>query len=95
MILLINIVNLSKGQILTKQEIEKLVNSSRSTFQYCKFNLYNKIHLTINYSRDMKITIATNSRDIALYKEIQSLENIYTQQRVINFFFRWVNKLNK
>lgn len=92
---MINIVNLSKGQIMTKREIERLLNSSRSTFQYCKFNLKDKIHLTINYSKDMKIIVSTNSRDIALYKEIQSLERIYTQQRAIDFFFRWVNKLNK
>lgn len=92
---MINIVSLSKGQILTKNEIERLVNSSRSTFQYCKFNLHNKIYIVIDYHKDMTITVATNSRDISLYKEIQSLSNIYTQQRVVNFLFKWINKLNK
>lgn len=92
---MINVVNLGKGQVLTKQEIRKILNSSRATYQYAKFRFHGNFHITIVYHKDLTITVATNSRDIALYKEIQSLERIYTQQRVIDFLFRWINKLTR
>ena len=88
-------VKLKKNQILTKAEITRLCNSALSTWQYVKFTLYNGIYVQINYNKDLTISIATNSRDLAFYQEIQNLTRIYTQMRVIDLIFRWQSKLNK
>lgn len=92
---MINIVSLDKGEILTKTEISKLLNSARSTFQYCRFKLSNNLYFVVDYNKDLTTTIATNCRDYVVIKEIESLEKIFTQQRCVDFMFRWINKFNK
>ena len=49
----------------------------------------------ISYNRDLSLSISTNSRDLALYHEIQDLVKIYTQMRLVDFVFRYINKLNR
>lgn len=92
---MIQIVKLSKGQILTKSELTNILNSARSTFQYAKISLSNGMYLTINYNKDNTIEIATNTRDLELWNQIQIVKRSYTQARVIEYAFRWINKLNK
>lgn len=92
---MIQIVSLSKGQVLPKHEIQRIVNSARGTFNYAKFNLSNGIYITITYNRDLSISVSTNTRDQQFYYEMLSLQRIYTQMRVVEFLFRWINKLNK
>lgn len=88
-------VKLKKGQILTKQEITRICNSARSTWQYAKFELSNGVYIQINYNKDLSISISTNSRDLIFYQEVQNLVRIYTQMRVIDMLFRWLPKLRK
>lgn len=88
-------ITLSKGQILTKDEITKVLNSARSTFQYARFSLSNNLYLNINYNRDNTVEISTNARDISIWNQIRSLNQSYTQARIIEFTFRWINVLTK
>ena len=92
---MIQLVKLSRGQILTKSEITKILNNARSTYQYAKISLSNKLYLTVTYNRDNTIEISTNSRDLDLWNQIQIVKRTYTQARVIEYMFRWINKLNK
>ena len=54
---MIQIVNLSKGQIITKNEIQNKVNNARSTFNYAKFRFGNNLYITVTYNRDLTISI--------------------------------------
>lgn len=92
---MIQIVKLSKGQILTKSEITNILNSARSTFQYAKISLSNGLYITVNYNKDNTIEISTNTRDLELWNQIQIVKRSYTQARIIEYVFRWINKLNK
>lgn len=88
-------VKLTKGQKVTKQQIQNALNDARGTFQYAKFTMWNGIFIAVTYNKDLTILVTTNSRDLALYVEMQSLMRTYTQMRVVEFMFRWISKLNK
>lgn len=92
---MIHKITLAKGEVITKDNLTKLLNDARSTYNYAKFTFYNNVYITIVYNRDQTIEIATNSRDIALWNQIQSIRSNYSQMRVINYVFDWINRLNK
>ena len=86
---------MSKNQVIPKTELTRLYNSARSTWQYVKFTISNGIYVQITYNKDLTISIATNSRDLAFYQEVQNLTRVYTQMRVVDMLFRWLPKLNR
>lgn len=88
-------VTLSRGQVLTKDNILKILNNARSSFEYARFKFGNGIYITVSYYRDSSIEVFTNSRDIGLWAQIQSIRGSYSQTRVADFVFRWINSLNK
>lgn len=88
-------VKMSKNQVIPKTELTRLCNSARSTWQYVKFTISNGIYVQITYNKDLTISIATNSRDLAFYQEVQNLTRVYTQMRVVDMLFRWLPKLNR
>lgn len=88
-------ISLTKGQVLTKNEITKVLNSARSTFQYARFTISNNLYLNIQYNRDNTVEISTNARDITIWNQIRNLNQSYSQARIIEFVFRWINILTK
>lgn len=92
---MVQIVTLGKGSVIKRSEIERRINSARSTWHYARFNLPNNIYITIIYNRDNTIEIATNSTNLALYRQMQSLRRVWTQARISDFLFRWCNQLAK
>lgn len=88
------LVKISKNQVLPKRVIIDALNKARSDFQYARFELSNGIYITVNYNRDLSISISTNSRSLPFYNELQSVVKIYTQMRVSELLFRWIPKLN-
>lgn len=68
---------------------------ARFSYKYMRVNMNKGIYITINFNRDGLVDIMTNSRSILLWKEIQTLRNLNTITRLIDFTFRWVNQLNK
>jgi len=88
-------IELKKGQILTFNNIKHMLDSARSSFQHAKFVMYNNIYIIIYYNKDQTIEVSTNSRNIQLYQQIVSLRNTYSQHRVTDFIFRWIQLLNK
>lgn len=89
-------IELHKGQILTRDNISRILGSARGTYQYARFTMYNKIYLNINYNKDNTIEISTNSRDIALWNQIQILRrNRSSLSMIVDFVFRWIPILNK
>lgn len=87
-------VNLSRKQIITKDNLTSILNKARATSEYARFIFPNGIYINISYYRDNTIDIMTNSRDIALWNQIQILRRSYTQLRVVNFLFNWISKFN-
>lgn len=87
-------VMLKRNQTLSRNDILRILNTAKSTYQYAKF-IFNGYYIQITYNRDLSISISTNSRDLALYQEMQDLIKIYTQMRLVDFVFRYINKLNK
>lgn len=86
---------LKRNQTLSRDNILRILNTAKSTYQYAKFNFGNNYYIQITYNRDLTISMSTNSRDLALYQEMQDLTKIYTQMRLVDFVFRYINKLNK
>lgn len=80
---------------MTKDNIQRTLNNARSTFQYARFDMGTGDYITINYSKDQKIEIMTNSRNIALWNQIEIMRRSYTQMRLVDFVFRWINTLNR
>lgn len=87
-------ITLNRNQILTRNEILRILNTAKSTYQYAKFS-FGGYYIQITYNRDLSVSISTNSRDLAMYQEIQDLIKIYTQMRLVDFIFRYLNKLNR
>ena len=88
-------ITLNRGQVLTRNEIAKMLNVARSTFTYAKVTLFDKNYLTITFHRDNTIEIATSSRELSLWNQIKSLRVNYTQTRLVDFMFRWINTQNR
>lgn len=88
-------VNLPKKHVLTTSDIERILNSARSSYDYAKFIFPSNIYITVAYFRDGSIEIFTNSRDIGLWGAIQNLRSTHTQTRIVDFIFRWIQYLNK
>jgi len=87
-------IKLYRKQVLTKDNIYRILNRARSTYSYARFDLDNGLYLTINYNRDNTISISTNSRDIVMWNQIKFLMISYTQARLADFVFLWINRLN-
>lgn len=88
-------VRLHRGQILTKENISKLLFSARGTFGYAKFTMYNGIYISVYFSRDMTTEFVTNSRDIALWTRMEVLRRSSTIAMISDFIFYWIQRLNK
>ena len=87
--------DLVKGQTLTKQQIRDILNKSRFSYDYVKFTTYKKEYITVTFTRDNKYEIATNSRDYNIWYDIKILKSVLNFEGLINFVFKWINKLNK
>lgn len=92
---MVQIITLNKGNVIKKGDIERIINSARSTWHYARFNLPKNIYVTIIYNRDNTIEIATNSTNLAFYQQMQSIRRAWTQARVTDFLFVWLNKFLK
>jgi len=88
-------ISLNKGQILTITNIKKMLDSARSSFQYAKFIMHNGIYIIVYYNKDQTFEISTNSRNIQIYQQIVSLKRSYSQNRLCDFIFNWIQILNK
>ena len=91
----IEIVNLRPGQIITVPELEKLLWKVRSDFQYLTITMKNNKYITINYNRDMTISISSNLTDIWVIREIQYVKNYYAIDRISNYLFKWIKFYNQ
>jgi len=92
---MIKILTLAKGQVITRNNLISILNSARSSYSYAKFNMNNNIYITITFHRDNTIDIATNTRDYRVWNEIQSIRRSYSQARLADYIFGWINILNK
>jgi hypothetical protein len=86
-------INISKGQTLTRSNITDIISSARSTFQYARFDLYNRLYITVTFNKDQTISVATNSRNLQLYQEMQATIRVYTQARIVEFLYRWLPRI--
>lgn len=85
---------LNRGQIMTRDNIVKEIKTMRVGYDYMKIRFYNGIYLMAFYTRDNKVYIKTNSRDLNLWKEIDIIERTaYREPVLADFFFRWITKL--
>jgi len=92
---LIQKIKLNRGQILTRDNVRNILNRARMTFDYARFDLFNKFYITINFNRDRTITIATNTRDYGIWRQIDFLRTSYTVERLTEFVFSALNVLSK
>lgn len=89
-------ITLKPNQVLTYNDIYRILNDSRMTYQYSKFTTANgKYWIAVSFNKDLSILITTNSRDMGLYYEMQSVMKVKTLQLVSQLLFRWLPKLNK
>lgn len=89
-------ITLKPNQTLTYNNIYRILNEARISFQYAKFTTANgKWWISVTFGRDLNVIIATNSRDLGLYYEAQAAMKIKTLQVVSQFLFRWLPKLNR
>jgi hypothetical protein len=87
-------VRIKKGSVISKNNISSILSSARSTFQYAKFTISNSIYITVNFNKDFTVTIATNSRNLQFYREMQITARTYSQIRIAELLYRWMPKLN-
>lgn len=94
---MIKIFDLNTGNVVTKKEIEKAVSSAFSSFNYVRFNLHGtkSYYVMVNFNRDLTVSISTSSRNLLMRNEMMVVHRTYTKARLIDFLFKWVNKLNK
>lgn len=87
--------NVKQKELLSRGQISEELFRARSAFSYVKFILHNDIYITVVYNRDFTIEIATNTRNLHFWKEMELLGNNKIHARVIDFVYRWLNKLNE
>ena len=89
-------ITLKPNQVLTYNDIYRILNEARISFQYAKFTTYNgKYWISVNFNRDLSVVITTNSRDLGLYYESLAAMRTKTMQVISQFLFRWLPKLNR
>lgn len=89
-------IQLKPNQVLTYNDIYRILNDARLTYQYAKFTTANgKWWIAVSFGRDLNVLITTNSRDLGLYYESQAAMKVKTLQVLSQFLFRWLPKLNK
>ncbi len=89
-------ITLKPNQVLTYNDIYRILNEARVTYQYAKFTTANgKWWVAVNFNKDLSMIITTNSRDLGLYYEAQAAMRVKTLQVVSQFLFRWLPKLNR
>ena len=87
--------NLHRGQILTKSNINNILNSAKGTYSYARFEMYNKIYISIFFNKDNTVEISTNSRNIALWNRLEVLRRNNTISMLVDFIFFWIPILNR
>lgn len=85
---------LSKGQILTRNNIYNLLNDARGVFGYIKFILYDGTYYNVTFNRDLTIEISTNSINPSIVRQMQNLKISWTQARIAEFIFQKINFYN-
>lgn len=92
---MIQVVNLHKGQVLTRNSIMSYLNMAKSSYEHVTFNLPNKSYITVHFNRDLTISVAHNLTDLVFYRELQQITQVYTMARLCDFLFRWLPKFCK
>ena len=92
---MIHRVSLSKGRILTKNQILSMLNDAKGSYCYCRFQLTSNKYVMITYNKDGTAEVSTNARDLWLYNQIQNLRRSFTQAKAADFVFLWLNSFNK
>lgn len=89
-------INLNKGQVITKPNLQKILNDAKFSYDYAKFNMYNGRYLTITFTKDNKYEIATNVREqYQLFYDIKIIKSVNSFYGLVDFVFKWLNILNK
>lgn len=87
--------DIKRGQIVTRRQIEDILRDARNMYHYAKFNFYNGIYISVTFYKDNSIDIMSNSRNLVLWQNINQLRISHSQQRVVDFIFRWINNFNR
>lgn len=90
----IEIVNLHPGQVLSVNEIEKLLWKARQNYQYLTITMKNNVYITVNYNRDQSISISSNIIEVAVIREMDYVKKHYAFSRLSNYLVRWILKYN-
>jgi len=89
------VIRVSKIDLISRGQVAEELFRARSLFSYVKFILHNEIYITVFYNRDFTVEIATNSRNLSLWHEMNMLGDKKIQARVIDFVYKWLLYLNK
>jgi len=93
---MIQTVTVKKGKPISKQEIQYALTRARSTYDYAKFILPNGKYITVNFMKDNSYEIATNVREqYQLFYDIKITKTIKSFFSLIDFLYKWLNRLNK
>ena len=89
-------IKLNKGQIIKTSDIQYSLIKAKSTYDYAKFTLYNGRYITVTFLRDNSFEIATDVREqYQLFYDIKVLKTVKSCWGIIDFLFKWLNRLNK
>ena len=88
-------VKILRGQTLTREKIARILISARSTYDYARFDLWNGKYIVINFTRDNKYEIATNSRDYNIVYDIKVVKATRQFSSLTGFVYKWLPKLSK
>lgn len=88
-------IKLTQGQILTKNNINDVITRARNGYDYCLFELKYSIYIRIAFFRDNSFDIMTNSRNLSLWQDIESLRRIKSVTALTDALFRWIQVYNK
>jgi hypothetical protein len=88
-------VKLNKGQILTKSNLIDMCNSARATYDYVKIEMYSGLYIFVTFGRNNMMEVSTNSRDLLLYNQMQTLRRTRSIAIIADYLFNWINRYNK
>lgn len=92
------IINMSRGDRITLNDLEQRVRSARSSNDYILINMTENKFIKIAFSRDMTYTVGHNIYNMEFFVKTNVMVKQYPKtvtNKIAAYLFEWCNRFNR
>ena len=92
------IINMSRGDRITLNDLEQRVRSARSSNDYILINMTENKFIKIAFSRDMTYTVGHNIYNMEFFVKTNVMLKQYPKtvtNKIAAYLFEWCNRFNR